>query len=50
MSDIIKGPPPSYFAENIPKVDYPDGFQGDRIPVYGPNIASVIEKQVAGEL
>ncbi|KAF9241650.1 hypothetical protein BU15DRAFT_44807 [Melanogaster broomeanus] len=29
---------------------YPDGFQGPSIPVYGPNVVSIIEKRVAGEL
>ncbi|KAF8556341.1 hypothetical protein OG21DRAFT_1602307 [Imleria badia] len=41
----------TYFTEeNTPIVRYPEGFQGTRIPVYGPNVASIIEKRVAGEL
>ncbi|KAH7888636.1 hypothetical protein F5I97DRAFT_1935123 [Phlebopus sp. FC_14] len=41
----------TYFTEhNTPGVNYPDGFQGERIPVHGPTIASIIEKRVAGEL
>ncbi|KAF9227293.1 hypothetical protein BS17DRAFT_457966 [Gyrodon lividus] len=41
----------TYFTGgNTPSVSYPNGFQGETIPVYGPNVASIIEKRVAGEL
>jgi hypothetical protein len=40
----------TYFTEKTPKVAYPQGFQGTSIPVYGPNVASIIEKRIAGEL
>ncbi|KIJ18655.1 hypothetical protein PAXINDRAFT_71193 [Paxillus involutus ATCC 200175] len=41
----------TYFTEkNTPRVNYPDGFQGVKIPVYGPNVASIIEKRISGEL
>ncbi|KAG8213989.1 hypothetical protein J3R82DRAFT_10739 [Butyriboletus roseoflavus] len=40
----------TYFTETTTAVHYPDGFQGDSIPVYGPNIASIIERRVAGEV
>ncbi|KAF8913029.1 hypothetical protein CPB84DRAFT_1811992 [Gymnopilus junonius] len=31
-----------------PNVDYPEGFQGDEIPVHGPRIAQLIEDRVNG--
>lgn len=34
---------------NKPDVDYPEGFQGNEIPVYGPGIAQLIEDRVAGK-
>jgi hypothetical protein len=38
-----------YFGErNMPGVDYPDGFQGTQIPVFGPTVAKLIEDRVAG--
>ncbi|KIJ67844.1 hypothetical protein HYDPIDRAFT_83773 [Hydnomerulius pinastri MD-312] len=41
----------TYFTEeNTPRVNYPEEFQGERIPVYGPNVANIIEKRIAGEL
>ena len=46
----LRDPPSSYFTEKTPKVAYPQGFQGTSIPVYGPNVASIIEKRIAGEL
>ena len=33
-----------------PKVDYPEGFQGDRIPAHGPSIAKLIEDRLEGRL
>jgi hypothetical protein len=33
-----------------PEVNYPDGFQGNSIPVYGPTVAKLIEDRVAGLL
>ncbi|KIM91997.1 hypothetical protein PILCRDRAFT_94163 [Piloderma croceum F 1598] len=39
----------TYFGErNMPNVDYPDGFQGTQIPVFGPTVAKLIEDRVAG--
>ncbi|KAG8900641.1 hypothetical protein FRB99_005834 [Tulasnella sp. 403] len=35
---------------NEPKVNYPDDFQGDNIPSYGPAIAKLIEDRVEGRL
>ncbi|PPR02525.1 hypothetical protein CVT24_001951 [Panaeolus cyanescens] len=35
---------------NKPKVEYPEGFQGNEIPVYGPTIAQLIEDRVDGKL
>jgi hypothetical protein len=41
----------TYFGEpNMPNVDYPEGFQGIEIPVYGPTVAKLIEDRVAGLL
>jgi hypothetical protein len=38
-----------YFGErNMPNIDYPDGFQGTQIPVFGPTVAKLIEDRVAG--
>ncbi|KAG6332608.1 hypothetical protein ID866_6486 [Astraeus odoratus] len=37
----------TYFTdENTPSVDYPEGFQGERIPAYGPTIANLIERHI----
>jgi len=33
-----------------PDVDYPDGFQGNAIPVHGPTIAQLIEDRIAGKV
>ena len=33
-----------------PEVSYPDGFQGNSIPVYGPYISQIIEDRVDGKL
>ncbi|KAG7443807.1 uncharacterized protein BT62DRAFT_902099 [Guyanagaster necrorhizus] len=33
---------------NEPVVGYPEGFQGDNIPVHGPTVAQIIEERVAG--
>lgn len=35
---------------NEPQVDYPDGFQGNSIPVYGPMVAKLIEDRIDGKL
>jgi hypothetical protein len=32
----------------MPNIDYPDGFQGTQIPVFGPTVAKLIEDRVAG--
>ncbi|KAK0201551.1 hypothetical protein DFS33DRAFT_1265140 [Desarmillaria ectypa] len=39
-----------YTYPDEPKVDYPEGFQGNEIPVYGPTIARIIEDRVDGKL
>jgi len=33
-----------------PRVDYPEGFQGNQIPAHGPSIAKLIEDRVEGRL
>ena len=35
-----------YTYPNEPGVDYPDGFQGNSIPVHGPTVARLIEEHV----
>jgi hypothetical protein len=35
---------------DTPGVDYPEGFQGTSIPVYGPAVAKVIEDRLDGKL
>ncbi|KAF8134626.1 hypothetical protein EV363DRAFT_1430163 [Boletus edulis] len=41
----------TYFTEGTtPPVHYPQGFQGSSIPAYGPNVADIIEKRIAGGL
>jgi hypothetical protein len=35
---------------NTPRVDYPEGFQGDSIPVHGPAMAKLIEDRIEGRL
>ncbi|KAF5353317.1 hypothetical protein D9756_007986 [Leucocoprinus leucothites] len=35
---------------NKPGVDYPEGFQGNQIPVHGPTVAKLIEDRVNGVL
>ncbi|KAK7065106.1 hypothetical protein R3P38DRAFT_2492073 [Favolaschia claudopus] len=37
-------------GDGKPHVDYPDGFQGDAIPVHGPTIAKLIEDRVEGRV
>jgi hypothetical protein len=34
----------------MPQVDYPEGFQGTEIPVFGPAVAKLIEDRVAGQV
>lgn len=33
-----------------PKVAYPEGFQGDSIPVYGPLVAKIVEDRLDGKI
>jgi len=41
----------TYFGEhNMPGVDYPEGFQGEQIPIFGPTVAKLIEDRVAGRV
>jgi len=35
---------------DTPGVSYPEGFQGTRIPVYGPAVAKVIEDRLDGKI
>lgn len=35
---------------NLPWVDYPEGFQGTRIPVHAPTVVQIIEERIAGRL
>lgn len=35
---------------NKPDVNYPEGFQGDFIPVHGPTVVQLIEDRVAMKL
>ncbi|EKM54175.1 uncharacterized protein PHACADRAFT_257832 [Phanerochaete carnosa HHB-10118-sp] len=35
---------------NLPWVDYPEGFQGTRIPVHAPTVAQIVEDRIAGRL
>ncbi|KAF7296406.1 C2H2-type domain-containing protein [Mycena chlorophos] len=37
-------------GEGKPRVDYPEGFQGDYIPVHGPTVADLIEDRVEGRI
>lgn len=39
-----------YTYPDEPRVEYPEGFQGNEIPVYGPTIAQIIEDRVDGKL
>ncbi len=32
---------------NKPDIAYPEGFQGDYIPVHGPTVAQIIEDRIA---
>ena len=42
---------PRYFTyPEEPDIDYPDGFQGSRIPVHGPAVAKLIEDRLEGRL
>jgi hypothetical protein len=41
----------SYYTHpDTPRVDYPDGFQGTSIPVYGPAVAKLIEGRLDGTI
>ncbi|KAF4590490.1 hypothetical protein EYR38_009791 [Pleurotus pulmonarius] len=39
-----------YSAAEKPNVNYPEGFQGNEIPVHGPAIAKLIEDRVEGRI
>ncbi|KAF9450770.1 hypothetical protein P691DRAFT_809605 [Macrolepiota fuliginosa MF-IS2] len=39
-----------YTHPNKPHVDYPEGFQGNHIPIHGPTVAKLIEDRVEGVL
>ncbi|KAK0225525.1 hypothetical protein IW262DRAFT_693182 [Armillaria fumosa] len=39
-----------YTHPNEPDIDYPEGFQGDYIPVHGPTVARIIEDRIAQRL
>lgn len=50
VTDIF-GDHSSYFTHpNEPTVDYPEGFQGNYIPVYGPTVAKIIEDRIDGKI
>lgn len=38
----------SFTEPSLPRVDYPEGFQGNEIPVYGPFVAKLIEERIDG--
>ncbi|KAB5591852.1 hypothetical protein CTheo_4717 [Ceratobasidium theobromae] len=38
----------AFTEPKLPSVDYPEGFQGNAIPVYGPFVAKLIEERVDG--
>ncbi|TFK65300.1 hypothetical protein BDN72DRAFT_801277 [Pluteus cervinus] len=41
----------TYFTHpNAPQVDYPEGFQGDSIPVHGETVAKIIEDHIKGTI
>ncbi|KAK4688610.1 hypothetical protein P7C73_g1504, partial [Tremellales sp. Uapishka_1] len=40
----------SFTAPNTPKVDYPEGFQGEKITVVGSVVADLIEDRLEGRL
>jgi len=41
----------TYFTHpDTPYVAYPEGFQGTRIPVYGPMVAKMLEDRLDGKL
>jgi hypothetical protein len=46
LNDIVRY---HTYPEDI-RVDYPEGFQGTEIPVYGPVVAKVIEDRIEGRL
>ncbi|KAG9083404.1 hypothetical protein FRC06_004551 [Ceratobasidium sp. 370] len=38
----------AFTEPSLPRVDYPEGFQGNAIPVYGPFVAKLIEERIDG--
>ncbi|KAG9078831.1 hypothetical protein FS749_009101 [Ceratobasidium sp. UAMH 11750] len=38
----------SFTEPSLPRVDYPEGFQGNAIPVHGPFVAKLIEERIDG--
>lgn len=40
----------SYPDPKVKWPNYPEGFQGEQIPVYGPSVASIIEDRADGLL
>lgn len=50
LADIVDNRSSRYFTHpNTPLVAYPEGFQGTRIPVYGPTVAKVLEDRLDGK-
>lgn len=39
-----------YTYPDTPRVDYPEGFQGIAIPIYGPAVAKLIEGRLDGTI
>lgn len=51
LEDIVEHRSHSYFTHpDTPGVNYPEGFQGTSIPVYGPAVAKLIEDRLDGKL
>ncbi|KAK0434263.1 uncharacterized protein EV420DRAFT_1623836 [Desarmillaria tabescens] len=46
MSHIAVWNDTYYTHPNEPDIDYPEGFQGDYIPVHGPTVARIIEDRL----
>lgn len=48
--DVLKVHSRHFTHPEKPGVNYPEGFQGNNIPVHGPTVAKLIEDRVEGAL
>ncbi|KAK0199276.1 hypothetical protein DFS33DRAFT_1267094 [Desarmillaria ectypa] len=50
MSHVVVWNDTYYTHPSVPGIGYPEGFQGDYIPVHGPTVAQIIEDRITQRL